>query len=291
MSSCVRNKRTGRDITVDLAARLEYYLELRPDYLLPQSVLSQTPYKMVGIVILLSCVILASGEHSGAYSSPQYAKKMYPKGFDTNALLPREKPPVVFKRHTDSIDRFDSEHNETSYGRSSFLDSAGNFLSGSGGQLVSTLAKDFIARSTGSSQVLSLNLTNLVILIVLKALILAAGFFGAGAWKGGHHYARSLDDNKNATYITEDEILLYLSYLSGQQSKDYGCLYRLSCQRPQQAALYSSGADLLLQGAKLMQSNSIELHEYEDIAKGIREAAAWGEDGQLCDKRYTCGDN
>ncbi|KAI5646307.1 hypothetical protein NE865_01769 [Phthorimaea operculella] len=220
---------------------------------------------MVTLFVLLSCFLLAAAEHSGAYSSPQYAKKMYPKGYDTNALLPREKPPMLFKRHTDTIDRFDSDdhdHNDTSsYGRSSFLDSAGNFLSGSGGQMMSSLAKDFIARSTGSSQVgfgcisqvLSLNLTNLVILIVLKALILAAGFFGAGAWKGGHHYGRSLDDNKNATYITEDEIMLYLSYLAGQQAKDYSCLYRLSCQRPQQAALYSSGAELLLQGAKLMQ--------------------------------------
>lgn len=60
-------------------------------------------------------------------------------------------------------------------------------------------------------------------------------------------------DNKNASYITEDEILLYLSYLAGQQNRDFGCLYRLSCQKPQQALLYSSGAELLLQGTKLVQ--------------------------------------
>ena len=60
-------------------------------------------------------------------------------------------------------------------------------------------------------------------------------------------------DNKNATYISEDEILLYLSYLAGQQKKDYGCLYLLSCQRPQQASLYSSGGELLLQGVKILQ--------------------------------------
>ncbi|KAJ2951757.1 hypothetical protein O0L34_g13924 [Tuta absoluta] len=251
---------------------------------------------MVTLFVLLSYLLLAAGEHSGAYSSPQYAKKMYPKVYDTNALLPREKPPVLFKRHTETIDRFDSDqdlhdHNDTtSYGRSSFLDSAGNFLSGSGGQLMGSLAKDFIARSTGSSQVLSLNLTNLVILIVLKALILAAGFFGAGAWKGGHHYGRSLDDNKNATYITEDEIMLYLSYLAGQQTKDYSCLYRLSCQRPQQAALYSSGAELLLQGVKLIQGNNIELDQYEEVSRGIREAASRGEGGDPCEKRYHCGE-
>ncbi|CAH4034586.1 unnamed protein product [Pieris brassicae] len=198
---------------------------------------------VVLILILLPYFTLA--EHSGAYSSPQYAKKMFPKHYD--ALLPKESP-ARFKSET--IDRLDNDFNETY--RSSFLNSAGSFLSGAGGQVVSSLAKDFIARSTGTSQVLSLNLTNLVILIVLKALVLAAGFFGAGAWKG-HHYARSFEDSKNASYITEDEILLYLSYLVGQQSQDYGCLYRLSCQRPKQAAIYASGAELLLQGTKLIQ--------------------------------------
>ncbi|XP_063625154.1 uncharacterized protein LOC134796880 isoform X1 [Cydia splendana] len=249
---------------------------------------------MVAIYALLFIpVILVASEHSGAYSSPQYAKKMYPK-FDTNALLPNEKPPIPFKRQ---IDRYDSDGNDTAqYGRSSFLNSAGSFLSGAGGQALTNLAKEFVGRSTGSSQVgfdcvsqvLSLNLTNLVILIVLKALILAAGFFGAGAWKGGHHYARSLDDNTNASYITEDEILLYLSYLAGQQSRDYGCLYRLSCKKPQQAALYSSGAEILLQGARLLQGNSIELEPYEEVSKGVKQASAWGEEGMNCDARYQC---
>ncbi|CAF4856246.1 unnamed protein product [Pieris macdunnoughi] len=240
---------------------------------------------VVLIIILLPYFTLA--EHSGAYSSPQYAKKMFPKHYD--AVLPKESP-AQFKSET--IDRFDNDFNETY--RAGFLNSAGSFLSGAGGQVVSSLAKDFIARSTGTSQVgfdcitqvLSLNLTNLVILIVLKALVLAAGFFGAGAWKG-HHYARSFEGNKNASYITEDEILLYLSYLVGQQSQDYGCLYRLSCQRPGQAAIYASGAELLLQGTKLIQGNSIDLEPYEDVSRGIQQAAALGQQGVSCD-RYQC---
>ncbi|KAM3962020.1 uncharacterized protein ACR2FA_003915 [Aphomia sociella] len=251
---------------------------------------------MVGIYVLLTCCLLVTAEHTGAYSSPQYAKKMYPKQvYDSNELLPHETPPIAFKSEQD-IARYD-RGNET-YGRSSFMDTAGNFLSGTGGQMMASLAKDFIARSTGSSQVgfdcvtqvLSLNLTNLVILIVLKALILAAGFFGAGAWKGGHHYGRSLDDNKNATYITEDEILLYLSYLTGQQSKDYTCLYKISCEKPQQIGMYSSGAELLLQGIKMLQGNSIELKQYEEITNGIKEATEWGERGMPCSTRYRCGE-
>lgn len=66
-------------------------------------------------------------------------------------------------------------------------------------------------------------------------------------------------DNTNARYLTEDEIMLYLSYLAGQQSQDYGCLYRLSCQKPHQAALYASGAELLLQGTKLFQGYPIAI--------------------------------
>ncbi|CAG9583114.1 unnamed protein product [Danaus chrysippus] len=234
------------------------------------------------VVYLILLLPFISAEHTGAYSSPQYAKKMYPKNYDPSAFLPKENFPN-FKES--ASERYDSV-NTTTYARSSILDTAGSFLSGTGAQVVSSLAKDFIARSAGSSQVLSLNLTNLVILIVLKALILAAGFFGAGAWKG-HHYGRSLDDNKNASYITEDEILLYLSYLVGQQNNDYGCLYRLSCQKPRQAALYSSSAELILQGTKLFQGN-VSLEPYENISNGIRDAVSWGERGLPCQKRYHC---
>lgn len=111
---------------------------------------------MVVLYVLLSCVFIVSAEHSGAYSSPQYAKKMYPaSGYDTNDLLPREKTPIPFKDSEELAPRYDSgtNTNDTQYGRSSLLESAGSFLSGTGGQLMTSIARDFIARSTGSSQV------------------------------------------------------------------------------------------------------------------------------------------
>lgn len=111
--------------------------------------------KYTAILVVLFYISYVYAEHSGAYSSPQYAKKMYPKmAYDNDNLLP-SKPAGVFKRHQSSevIDRSDSEANLDQNGRSSFLDTAGNFLSGSGGQMVASLAKDFLARSTGSSQV------------------------------------------------------------------------------------------------------------------------------------------
>ncbi|CAG9788100.1 unnamed protein product [Diatraea saccharalis] len=96
--------------------------------------------------------------------------------------------------------------------------------------------------------------------------------------------------NTNASYLTEEEILLYLSYLTGQSDKNFGCLYRLSCQKPAQAGLYSSGAEILLQGVKLMQGNTYELSEYEDITRGIKQAVEWGEGGGECETRYKCGE-
>lgn len=103
-------------------------------------------------LILFAPNFALSIDHSGAYSSPQYAKKIYPKNYDSSAFLPKEEAPEVFNNQ--HIDRYDGDLNDTSgYARSSFLEMAGSFLSGTGGQVVSNLAKDFIARSTGSSQV------------------------------------------------------------------------------------------------------------------------------------------
>lgn len=58
----------------------------------------------------------------------------------------------------------------------------------------------------------SLNLTNLFVLVLLKALIFAAGSLGAGTWKGG--LARSGDGGE--TILSDEEILLFLGYLSGK---------------------------------------------------------------------------
>lgn len=84
-------------------------------------------------------------------------------------------------------------------------------LSSLAGSLMSRGYAGLTGIDSGSSQVVSLNLTNLVVLILLKALIFAAGSLGAGSWKGG--YARSNDGEEKL--ITDEEILLFLSYLTG----------------------------------------------------------------------------
>lgn len=75
-----------------------------------------------------------------------------------------------------------------------WTDSFKRALHGPTGQMVVHIAKEVIARQVGGSQVLSLNLTNLLILLFLKAIIFAAGLIGAGSWG---QYARSLDNGEN----------------------------------------------------------------------------------------------
>lgn len=66
--------------------------------------------------------------------------------------------------------------------RNGFMSTARNFVASPTGQLAVTMAKEFISRSAGGNQVLSLNLTSLLILVLLKALIFATGLLGAGNW-------------------------------------------------------------------------------------------------------------
>lgn len=66
---------------------------------------------------------------------------------------------------------------------SSFMGVARNFVTSPSGQLAVSMAKEFINRSGGGNQVLSLNLTSLLVIVLLKALIFSAGLLGAGNWE------------------------------------------------------------------------------------------------------------
>lgn len=79
---------------------------------------------------------------------------------------------------------------------SGFMSTARNFMSTPSGQLAVTMAKEFISRSSGGNQVLSLNLTSLLVIVLLKALIFATGLLGAGNW-GQYGRGRSLENSKS----------------------------------------------------------------------------------------------
>ncbi|KAK5643573.1 hypothetical protein RI129_007418 [Pyrocoelia pectoralis] len=159
---------------------------------------------------------------------------------------------------------------------------AKSMLTSIAGELMSRGFAGLTGGSTnGTSQVVSLNLTNLVVLVLLKALIFAAGSLGAGAWKGG--YGRSLDGEEKL--FTDEELLFFLSYLTGKP-KDNGCLQNIACLQPQQARKYAAAGKMLLKTASSMSINADP--SYEQVLQELQEAASWGSVGGDC-KRYSCG--
>lgn len=87
-------------------------------------------------------------------------------------------------------------------GRAGWFDSTQKMIAGPAGQMFVHFAKEMINRSAGNSQVLSLNLTNLFILVLLKALIFGAGIIGAGNWS---QYSRGRSVNDERKYISCNE--------------------------------------------------------------------------------------
>jgi hypothetical protein len=100
-------------------------------------------------------------------------------------------------------------------------------------------------------QVLSLNLTNLVLLVVLKGLLLGAAMLGAGHLGAR---GRSLEgEPEDEGLISRAELLLLSSYLLGDATTEYGCLFRVACQEPKKTNQYIAAADILIKSAKMFQ--------------------------------------
>merc|ERR1712050_279684 len=86
------------------------------------------------------------------------------------------------------------------------------------------LTSELLARASSTSEVLTLNLTNLLILIVLKALIFGFGLFSVGS------SARSADE----TALTQSDLsggMCFIMYTSGAEEK-LSCIQRTACEDP-----------------------------------------------------------
>lgn len=95
-----------------------------------------------------------------------------------------------------------------------------------------------------------MNLSNLLILLVLKGILLGVATWGAGAWKG-----RSADGGvspPSTSLLTEAELALLLSYLMGESDQRYDCMERVACLRPKKAKEYIAAGQMLIKGAKVM---------------------------------------
>ncbi|XP_029679540.1 uncharacterized protein LOC115245392 [Formica exsecta] len=141
--------------------------------------------------------------------------------------------------------------------------------------MLAEIAKEIVQRSTTSSQVLNLNLSNLLLLLVLKVVVFGAGYIGQHGYKG-----RELEDEN---IVSEGELALALGYLIGDT-----CLYRAACEEPHIAREYLGAAEMLLQTMKLMpQSLSGAESNYEKIMIEFRKAIEYG-NIERCPPEYSC---
>jgi len=122
-----------------------------------------------------------------------------------------------------------------------------------------------LARSHSTSEVLTLNLTNLLILVVLKAIIFGIGlfYFGGVSFKSGHggghggwsrsDDGRSLKSDKSSSYMSQSELLLMMTYVLGATEGNFDCLNRVACEDSKKAKEYLNAAKMVLKGAKFAQ--------------------------------------
>lgn len=141
-------------------------------------------------------------------------------------------------------------------------------------EMVST-AMQLLARASSTSEVLTLNLTNLLILLVLKALIFGFGLFSVGGT------ARSNDESPSITQTDLQGGMCFLLHMSGDESK-LNCIKKQACQEPAIAAQYSTAAKMMYKVFKLL---SVDIdNKYIDVLHGVEEAKTEALSGGNCAK-------
>jgi len=136
------------------------------------------------------------------------------------------------------------------------------------------VAMEALARATSTSEVLTLNLTNLLILIVLKALIFGAGIVFAGAGST----ARSSDE----TGVTETELtagMCFILYTSGDESK-LSCMQRASCEDIDVADQYYSAGKMWYNMHNTLGLSFPE--KYMKVMNAVHDATEYAKMGGDC---------
>ncbi|EDV49651.1 uncharacterized protein LOC6552057 [Drosophila erecta] len=172
----------------------------------------------------------------------------------------------------------------------SWLRNANSMFGSPAGHVVIQVAKELLHRSAGNSQVLSLNLTNLLIIILLKVLIFSAGMLGAGHWSGyGYGYGRSAGRSDNLGLgIASGEDYLITGFLAAQGAGRDECLYAASCACPTSAYEYAKAGRALMGAIEVFQGVPLEKPRYNDLVVLMERAAYDGFRGAACNTTQTC---
>jgi len=137
-------------------------------------------------------------------------------------------------------------------------------------------AMEMLARASSTSEVLTLNLTNLLILLVLKALIFGFGLFSTGA-------AGRSSDESLMTPADMTGGMCFMMYMSGADEK-LSCIERTACEDPYLAKDYLTAAKMIYKGYKLVGMHVGD--KYASVMHSVNEAAEYGVSGKDCGLKY-----
>lgn len=189
---------------------------------------------LCGVLIL----ILIS---NSVYCVPQQ-QQHHDESYERVPVLPPNRRPIP------PTDVVNSNHLDRGGWSQGLMQSAKTFAASPAGQLAMSMAKEYIGRSYGGNQVLSLNLPSLLILVLLKALIFTTGLFGAGNFNQ-YGRGRVLEGSfSQDSLVSNAEMQLYLGFLAAEGSSQDACLYRAACMAPEQSSEYLKAGRALLSG-------------------------------------------
>merc|ERR1712027_191978 len=136
-------------------------------------------------------------------------------------------------------------------------------------------ALEVVSRASSSSEVLSLNLTNLIILLALKVAIVAFGLFSGGATgRSGADSELSQADMTGG--------MCFLLYTGGDEEK-LNCVARAACESPVAADNYLAAAKMWYKMHKLIQAVPFS-EKYNVIMETLYSASEHAKAGGQCSK-------
>jgi hypothetical protein len=149
--------------------------------------------------------------------------------------------------------------------------------------LMST-ALEFLARGGGTSEVLTLNITNLIILGFLAAIVIGLGLFGFGADDDNRRSLSGESASSIAADIVTREVLTggmcFMMYAAGDESK-LSCVQKAACEDPKSGYKYLSAAKMWYKMHKLMKVVPFT-DVYYNVMTAVQEATEHSLSGGEC---------
>merc|ERR1719213_386826 len=126
-----------------------------------------------------------------------------------------------------------------------------------------------LARASSTSEVLTLNLINLLILLVLKALIFGFGLFSVGGT------GRSAEES----VVTPADMtggMCFMMFMSGAEEK-LSCIERTACEDPYLATDYLTAAKMIYKRYGMHIAD-----KYATVMNSVNDALEYGKSGAEC---------